>query len=346
VKGIYDVNKTYLENADEGPFFDGEIPAIERPATKSFLGHAVSSLIGVPAGPLLNAAWIDLAGRLGFDIVTYKTIRSFAYAGNPMPNIVFVEPSTDVARRREAAPDSIEELSITNSFGMPSRSLDYLLHDIAKANASLREGQVMIVSVVGSPDQKEGFLEDFVTTARFAKSAGAKIIEANFSCPNAGKHEGCLYMSADSVARFTRAIATAIAPTPLILKMGLFPNEAAMRKSLIAAARGGAQGVAGINTISMRIIDQSGVPALTGGRITSGVCGAMIREEALGFIRSARAIIDEEKLGLTLIGCGGIMVPEHFDAFFQEGVDVAMSATGMMWNPYLAYQTHIRHRHG
>ena len=76
---IYDIRKTYLENADHGPFFNGPIPQRVLPPKEKwidFLGFPVVSPIGVPAGPLLTSNWIALAGKLGFDIPTYKTIRS------------------------------------------------------------------------------------------------------------------------------------------------------------------------------------------------------------------------------------------------------------------------------
>src|SRR5271155_2743976 len=89
---IYDKNKTYLENAEEGPFFSGEIPEL-LPAKEpiDFLGFRLNSPLGVPAGPLLNSKWIALAAKLGFDLPTYKTIRSFQYLGHPLPNILFVD---------------------------------------------------------------------------------------------------------------------------------------------------------------------------------------------------------------------------------------------------------------
>ena len=89
---IYDIFKTYLENANHGPFFSGEIPKFEKVAKPvDFLGFKLNSPLGVPAGPLLNSKWIALAARLGFDLPTYKTIRSFSHLGHPLPNIVFVE---------------------------------------------------------------------------------------------------------------------------------------------------------------------------------------------------------------------------------------------------------------
>jgi dihydroorotate dehydrogenase (NAD+) catalytic subunit len=57
-------------------------------------------------------------------------------------------------------------------------------------------------------------------------------------------------------------------------------------------------------------------------------------------VHTARDIITTEKLPLTLVGCGGIMKAEQFDEFLAAGVDVAMSATGMMWDPLLALRYH------
>lgn len=335
---IYDIDKTYAENAAEGPFFKGEIPKRGKPEkTYNLFGYELNSMLGVPAGPLLNSNWIALAAKLGFDLPTYKTIRSFAHPGHMLPNVTFV----DEKGVRVKEPDHIEELTITNSFGMPSKSPEFLLEDIEKANRSLSKGQVMIVSIVGTPNRGVSFGEDFVQTAVLAKEAGAKIIEANFSCPNVGKAEGILYNSPETVHEYASWIAKAIHPIPLILKVGVFPNTQLMKSVFLAAARGGAKGICGINSVSMQV-----VPPLDANRTTSGVCGAGIRNQALDFIRSASQIIAENKLDLALLGCGGIVKPEHFDDFFDAGALVAMSATGMMWDPYLALRYYAQsHAH-
>ena len=331
---IYDIKKTYAENAQEGPFFKGSFFTREKPKELiDFLGLDIRSRLGVPAGPLLNSKWIALAAKLGFDVLTYKTIRSEAHPSHQLPNIAFVNKNG----HQIAQPHNLDELTITNSFGMPSKSPDFLLHDIAKATNSLSEGQVMIVSIVGTPHRGISFAQDFVKTAILAKEAGAKIIEANFSCPNVEKAEGMLYQNPETVHEYTRLIAKAIAPTPLILKVGVFSDEHQMKSVFLAAARGGARAICGINSVSMPIH-----PPLDERRNTSGVCGASIRQGALQFIHSASKIIQENKLGFTLLGCGGIMLEEHFDLFFEAGADIAMSATGMMWDPYLAKRYHAK----
>lgn len=350
---IYDIHKTYLENAEKGPFFNG--PLIKRifppkEAWIDFLDTRIASPIGVPAGPLLNAKWVALAAQLGFDVLTYKTIRSGEHPAHPLPNMIYVNTegmlilkNLNAPARHTLAPDrDIEHLAVTNSFGMPSRSPEYLLEDIAKAQGSLQDGQVLIVSIVGSVRPSLSFVDDFIAAARLAKEAGARIIEANFSCPNVDKKEGSLYMSASSVAEFSSKLVKAIHPLPLIIKVGVFSHPGQMRDCLIAAAKAGVRAVAGINTVSMHVVEEKGQPALGDARRKSGVCGGPIRNIALQFIEQAHDINRKEKLSLTLIGCGGITLPEHFELFLHKGADAATTATGMIWDPYLAVRYHQR----
>ncbi len=334
---LYDPHKSYLENMRDGPCFSGEIfPRAPREPI-DFLGFPLLSPIGVPAGPLLNSAWVALAGKLGFDVLTYKTIRSREHPSHPLPNIVFVERNEKGALASKP-PFLSKDISITNSFGMPSMSPEFLMEDISRANASLGAGQVMIVSVVGTQRPGENFLKDFVAAAQLAKSAGAKIIEANFSCPNVAKETGSLYSCAEDVYTFTKAIAQSIRPIPLLAKVGLCENEEHLRSILRALAMAGAAGVCGLNSVSMSVIDEQGFPVLGSERRTSGVCGSAIRNEALHFMRAAARINREEKLDLALLGCGGLMTAEHLRQMLEEGACLALSATGMMWDPYLAFK--------
>jgi dihydroorotate dehydrogenase (NAD+) catalytic subunit len=351
---LYDIHKSYLDNAEKGPFFHGPLPKRILPPKEQwidFLGTKIASPIGVPAGPLLNAQWVSLAGRLGFDVLTYKTIRSGEHPSHPLPNMIYVdthgilskESSAGIAISSTSPSPHIEDLAVTNSFGMPSRTPEYLFEDIPLAQRSLQDGQVLIVSIVGTPRRDKSFLEDFVAVAHLAKDAGAQIIEANFSCPNVDKKDGLLYTSADHVKAIGSALVKAIHPIPLIIKVGLFASIDQMRALMITAARSGVRAIAGINTVSMQVRDEKGEPALGPSRLTSGICGGPIRTLALHFTEHAQRINTKEKLGLTLISCGGITLPEHFDQFLQAGADIATSATGMMWDPYLAARYHERH---
>ena len=91
---IYDIEKTYLENADYGPFYNGPFPERELPPESQwidFLGFKIASPLGIAAGPLLNARWIAFAAKMGFDVVTYKTLRSREFEAHALPNMVYVD---------------------------------------------------------------------------------------------------------------------------------------------------------------------------------------------------------------------------------------------------------------
>ena len=266
---IYDIEKDYKDNLDAGPVFNRPMPERKWPDEKDwidFLGIRVASPLGVPAGPLLNSQWTTLAAQLGFDIVTYKTIRSHSYPGYPLPNVLHVmQKESGIVQQSK-----VNTLSITNSFGMPSMSPEYLQTDIAKAKAALKKGQLLIVSVVGS---SQDIIEDFVRTALLAKEAGAAVIEANFSCPNVSSQEGCLYSDPENSFKVASAIAKAIHPVPLIIKVGKYSNHEMLQKVLVTLGRAGARGICGINGISMRVVDDQGAPLLGKGRESSGICG-------------------------------------------------------------------------
>jgi dihydroorotate dehydrogenase len=334
---IYDINKTYLENAEQGPFFSGVIPSRELSGqTYDFLGTKVNSRIGVFAGPLLNARWVKLAADLGYDTLVYKTIRSREHEGHPLPNIVYLDCPNPLdpgekepfLSRLDHTPQ-LESLAITNSFGMPSRSPAYLMKDIPEAENSLHRGQALIVSITG--EDKQSFIE----AALLAVRSGAKILEANFSCPNVSHAEGQLYLHSESCFQVAKAITGVIGERPLIVKVGAFCNAKDLLKVIIALKLAGVEAISGINTLPARP-----VPPLDLIRSSSGLCGAPIRSAGLEFISQARHILNHQGIPLTLIGGGGILLPEHFNEYFEAGADFAFTATGMMWNPLLAHHYH------
>lgn len=342
-KPLYDISKSYHENAEKGPTLPPILPKVrEIPNERwtSFLELPLASPIGVPAGPLLNSRWIEAASALGFDLLTYKTIRSAGHPGHPLPNVVFVTPEGmkqgTVKPCKE--PQNSEQISITNSFGMPSMPKEFLEIDIAKAKASLKRGQILIVSVVGSQMEGHDFTEDFVLAAKLAKAAGADVVEANFSCPNVTSKESSLYRDPQSAYEVAKKLAKALFPLPLMIKIGSIPEQELLKELLISLAKAGVRAVCGINSVPMQLF-----PPLAKGRETSGICGSMIFPQALEFTRNASALIRACKLDLELAGCGGIMVEEQFDAILKAGAHAALTATGMMWDPYLAIKWKERH---
>lgn len=343
---LYDITKSFQENCTHGPFFSKSIPSFLVPNKsewKSILGYAVSCPIGIPACALMTSKGIALTSKLGFNILTYKTIRSCAHLCLNYPNICYVDcdhqiSSAEVGSTFYASHKSGNEfLAISNSFGISAFEPYAIQKDIALARASLSEGQILIVSVLGSPITSTPIEEDFAATAKMAYEAGAHIIEANLSCPNVDG--GLLYKDSELVFSIVNRISHEV-PIPIIIKVGIFDSPAQMRATLAAAARAGARGICGINSVPVKIITANNKPFFGPDRIMSGLSGDPIRSLALQFIHDAQTIIDEENLDLIIFATGGITKPEHFQDFFDAGAMVAMTATGMMWNPYLAIEYH------
>ena len=94
---FYDVSRSYEDNYEQGPFGafaealkDGNgadaagttSEGASEGALATFLGQPVNLPFGIPAGPLLNSRFTTAAFRMGFDLATYKTVRSRAWGCN------------------------------------------------------------------------------------------------------------------------------------------------------------------------------------------------------------------------------------------------------------------------
>ena len=55
-------------------------------------------------------------------------------------------------------------------------------------------------------------------------------------------------------------------------------------------------------------------------------------------VKRLHAIREEKEMNFAIIGVGGVMVPEDYEEYKEAGADLVQSATGAMWNPYLAQE--------
>ncbi len=72
----------------------------EAPATTwTFCGRPIASPLGISAGPLLNGRWLLYYAALGYDVLTYKTVRSRARDCYALPNLVPVACTQPAAQQ-------------------------------------------------------------------------------------------------------------------------------------------------------------------------------------------------------------------------------------------------------
>ncbi|MFY9268363.1 MAG: hypothetical protein WAO55_01300 [Candidatus Manganitrophaceae bacterium] len=345
IQPTYDVTRSYEANYQEGPFLQEKPPARRIQKKVKLLGFDVNSRLGIPAGPLLNARWVVAYAELGFDLLVYKTVRTEETPSHPEPNCMFLEvhdPLTekDFGRRLTATmkpPEKVEEITITNSFGMPSRDPKVWQDEIGRAKAGIGDGQLLIVSVVGTPGERD-LADDYALAARLAVEAGAPVVEINLSCPNVVTGEGSVYTDPDFSSEISKRVKRAIGAIPLIIKIGYISDPSRLAK-VISANAPHIDAVSGINTLSFEVVAPDGTPALPGrGRLRSGVCGAAIRQCAMAQAARIVNLKRKEKYDFETIGVGGVMTTGHIQAFLDLGIDAVMTATGAMWDPFLAYR--------
>ncbi|MFZ2149894.1 MAG: dihydroorotate oxidase [Minisyncoccia bacterium] len=342
---FYDPEKTYENNFTEGPFgafADGEIFKDKGEPEFDFLGIKVFSPFGIPSGPLINGKFVKAALNKGFDIVEYKDTRTHKRACNPMPNIIPLDVKGDLTLEEAAkgvrpAKSYAHPISITNSFGIPSMDPSFWQSDLRQVASSAKDGQVVIGGLQGTLPETGGFeayLEDFVLIAKLVKETGVKIIELNLSCPNEGVNN-LLCFDIERSQRVVEVVKKEIGSIPLIIKISYFTDIEHL-KNFVQAVAPFVQAISAINTIVSKIIDEEGNPVLTGGRLTSGTCGAPIKWAGVDMVGKLKKVRDETGTDFKIIGVGGVVTPEDFFEYRNAGADFVMSATGAMWNPYLA----------
>lgn len=344
---FYDPTKSYEENYDTGPFgafADGEVMVQKGEPTNEYLGHPVYAPLGIPAGPLLNSKFCKAAFLKGFDICVYKTVRSDMFPCHPFPNVLAIHPKGDLTFEELKKPliadtTYTEPLSITNSFGVPSKKPPVWQEDVKKAIASAGKGQVLVLSFMGTvrPNQtQQEFIDDYILAARLAFETGAPVLETNLSCPNIG-NEGLVCYNLDVTEKVAKGIREVIGDKKFVLKVGYYQHDAELER-LAEIAEAYADGVSGINTLQAEIRDGNGNQALPGSpaRLRSGVCGVGIKWAGLDFVKRLAKIREKRGFTFAIEGVGGVLTPEDYKEYRDAGADSVMSATGAMWNPYLA----------
>ncbi len=332
----YDISRSYEWNYNHAPAAV-EIEPPPFPGVWSLCGLAVDSPLGIPAGPLLNGAWIRYYASLGFDVLTYKTVRTSPQACYPLPNLqpVTTAPLPFSGRRVHATETFSGSWAV--SFGMPSQPADTWRKDIEQTRRNLPTGKLLSVSVVGTTDGPSDGLEqladDYALCAQWAAESGADLVEANFSCPNVCSTDGQLYEQAEAAGLVAERISERLNATPLAIKVGLLPDRAQAARLLHAIAPF-VQAVSMTNCISAKIEGPTGETLF--GDASRGIGGEAIRAASVEQVRTFRELIVEGGLDIELIGVGGAASTADVQEYLSAGATSVQMATAAMIDPLTA----------
>ena len=187
----------------------------------------------------------------------------------------------------------------------------------------------ILASIMG---QNEAEWEEL---ARLCEENGADAVELNFSCPNM-QEDGLgsdIGQVPEYVETFTRA-AKRGTKIPVLAK--LTPNVAAMSPAAEAAKRGGADGIAAINTIKSVIgvspYTYVSAPAVKGQSAIGGYSGNAVKPIALRFLSE----LGQNPLlkGMHLSGMGGIETWRDALEFLLLGAGSIQVTTAVMQYGY------------
>ncbi len=344
-ESLYDTSKTYYQNLQEGPFGSfgsGKIYHNSGEPRYDFFGVKVYAPFGIAAGPLPGARFVKAAFDKGFDIVTFKSVRTHEYPCHSVPNILPLNiRHLDPIRTDEPIHPKnsfAKPLSLANSFGIPSSEPQVWQPEIKQAFSVLQKGQAMLTAFQGTDRGKgqQAFIDDHALGVRLLKEAGARIIEINLSCPNQGN---AALLCFDAIT--TQAIMTAIrqysSDIRLLVKITYFPDQAQLKEFVIRVGPL-VDGITAINTIGCRVVDAAGKQAFPGGadRSKPGISGHAIKQAGIDMVTRLAQLRGDLGLRYKIVGVGGVLDANDFKDYRNRGADIVMSVTGAMWNPDLA----------
>lgn len=301
-------------------------------------GYPLRSPLGVAAGPLLNSKWVEGYARLGFDVLTYATVRSRPVIAHSLPNIRHVDTRDQIAiaaRRPHANGDA----TLAVSMGLPSAEPDVWRKDVRRAKERLGDGQILIVSVVGTADfaaGPEAFIADYARCAAWAAEAGADVVEVHLAVANPfGEPGQMVYEHVMLAAQILHRVRTNVR-VPVVAKFGVFKSPRALHETATKLASW-ANGFELVHGIPRRVLEQDGSAAFEGagrewatvvGAATYPVCSRQV-EEMLAWRRAG-------EWPHAVLAVGGITTVERARHLLQEGANVALVATAALFDPSFA----------
>ena len=337
----YDRSKTYAWNYDFVPDpVEVEIPNV--PGAWTFCGLTTASPLGMPAGPLLNGRWILYYASLGFDVLTYKTVRSALRECYALPNLLPVEiasPSGQLSGGEIELPAATKTSgSWAVSFGMPSMQPDVWRADIEHTRRQLAAEKLLSVSVVGTVQpgwSTDDLAADYAQCARWAVDAGADAIEMNFSCPNVSTCDGQLFQQPAEATTVAAAVRQVIGTKPLIAKVGHVsrPEHA---ESLLSAVEQHVDALAMTNSVAATVMCADGALAFDGQK--RGICGAATRRASTNQCAMFSNLIRTRGANIRLIGVGGASTAENIRDYLNAGAECVHIATAAMIDPSIGLQ--------
>ena len=339
MSSTYRVDRSWAWNYGHAP----SLPRVRRLPASTGPGHLfdrpLNSRLGVAAGPLLNSKWVEGYARLGFDVLTYATVRSREVPAYGMPNIRHVDnrEQAAVVTRRPTA-NGVPTLAV--SVGTPSADPEVWRKDVGRAREKLRRGQVLIVSVAGTPEPggtPEALAADYALCAAWAYEAGADLVEVQLAAPDpfVAQQPQALFENAPLAAMILHGVRSVVR-RPVVAKLGPFRSPRQLHETATRLAPW-ASGFTLVHGVERRVVDHAGAAAFEGaGRERAMVVGADVFPVASRQIGEMLAWRKAGAWDRAILAVGGVTTVERAHAILQDGADAVLVATAALYDPLFA----------
>ncbi len=300
----------------------------------------VASPIGIAAGPLPNSHWIEAYARLGFGLLTYKTVRTVARPAFLQPNLLYCRPGDPAVA--EPAPRPLDPARVTwaVSFGLPSADPEAWRADVLRAKSKIRPAQILLVSVVGTTvpgAPEEQLADDYALCARWAADAGADVIELHLSCPStAGEQPQMVFENPALSVYIVDRVRRAVGQRPVIAKLGATRSPRALHE-LASRLAPRLDGFILVDGIRRKAVKPDGTPAFPGeGRNLSAIVGAGVYSSCQVQVEELLAWRKAGAWNRVILAVGGLTAVERLSHALTTGADAAMVSTAALVDPLIA----------
>jgi dihydroorotate dehydrogenase (NAD+) catalytic subunit len=319
----------------------------EPPGARIF-DRRVDSPIGIAAGPLPSSRWIEAYARLGYGLLTYKTVRTTARPAFVQPNLLFCKPGDPAVT--EPAPRPLDPGRVTwaVSLGMPSAEPDAWRADVLRAKSKIRPGQILIVSVTGTPapgGDAQQLADDYALCARWAADAGADVIEVHLSSWHTiGEQPQMIHENTALAVYIVDRVRRAVGHRPVIAKLGAMRSPRTLHE-LASRLAPRLDGFVLVNGLRRNIVKSDGTPAFPGeGRAAATVVGAGIYTQCLVQVEELLAWRKAGAWNRAILAVGGLTTVDRVRHALGSGADAAMVGTAALTDPLIAARALMRER--
>jgi dihydropyrimidine dehydrogenase (NAD+) subunit PreA len=280
-----------------------------------FAGIRSPNPFWLASGPPANSGpQVLRAFEAGWGGAVWKTL------GNPIVNVSSRLGSIDLAGRRVMGLNNVELIT--------DRPLAANLREIREVKRSFPDRALIVSLMADTRAEWQELIER-------CEDAGADGLELNFGCPH-GMCERGMGSAVGSEPKVLEEItrwAVSYARKPVIVKLS--PNVADILEPGVAAVRGGAHGLALINTLkSLMGVDlerMTPLPRVGDASTNGGYCGPAVKPIALHMVAQ---LARHPGIGIPISGIGGIATWRDAAEFLALGATTVQVCTAVMHHGY------------